>query len=220
MSTSYDVVVLAGGRARRFGADKLAAEVAGRPLLDHILVALTQVEDPDPPGRVIVVGPPRPVVTGVEVLWCREDPPGGGPVAGLAAAVPLLTAPRVVILGGDMPLAAAAVPALLDAAGGLVPHAAGETGPTGAETGYDGAALISADGVVQPLACVLGVPVLRARLAALGDPTGQPARRLLEGLRIQMVPEPAGQRWSLDVDRPEDLARVQDAYRAPSRGHP
>ena len=63
------------GEARRFGSDKLAADVDGRALLE---VALDGLPDD---WRVAVVGPPRQLAREVTVL--REDPPGGGPAAGL-----------------------------------------------------------------------------------------------------------------------------------------
>ena len=84
---AYDVIVLAGGTSRRLGGrdgvDKLVLPVAGRPLLDHVLLACRSAR------RVIVVGPPRPVLAGdeaggqapYELIWCREDPPGQGPLA-------------------------------------------------------------------------------------------------------------------------------------------
>ena len=48
------VVVLAGGRSRRFGTDKLAHEIDGRTLLAHTLDALPV------DAEIILVGPPRP----------------------------------------------------------------------------------------------------------------------------------------------------------------
>ena len=74
-SAAVAAIVLAGGQARRFGSDKLAADVDGRPLLEIALDGL-----PDD-WRVAVVGPPRHLAR--EVTCLREDPPGGGPAAGL-----------------------------------------------------------------------------------------------------------------------------------------
>lgn len=70
--------IIAGGGARRFGSDKAAALLQGKPLLEHVVDALRgQVED------VVVVGREWP---GLEAL---ADRPAGalGPLAGLNAAL-------------------------------------------------------------------------------------------------------------------------------------
>ncbi|MDQ4090592.1 MAG: nucleotidyltransferase family protein, partial [Actinomycetota bacterium] len=75
-------IVLAGGAGRRMGGvDKAALVVGGVPLLDRVLGAARPVCD-----RLVVVGPERPTeVAGV--TFVREDPPGGGPVPGVAAGL-------------------------------------------------------------------------------------------------------------------------------------
>ncbi|HVK36398.1 MAG TPA: NTP transferase domain-containing protein, partial [Microlunatus sp.] len=101
-------VVLAGGGSRRFGADKLAAEIAGRPLLDHALGGLPAET------AVAVVGPTRVLSRSVTVL--REDPPGGGPAAGLVTGLiwALSTgAAAIVTLPGDAPAGGRAAVLLL-----------------------------------------------------------------------------------------------------------
>ncbi|PPK93138.1 molybdopterin-guanine dinucleotide biosynthesis protein A [Kineococcus xinjiangensis] len=187
---STAVVVLAGGAARRFTAradgpesdhDKVCALLAGRPLLDHLLDGLP------PEVPVVVVGPAR--ATCRPVTTVREDPPGGGPVAGLAAAVTALPAgtATVVLLGGDHPFAAAAVPRLLAALAGS-PAAACAAG-------------VDPQGRRQPLLSAHRLPALRARLA------GAPAagRRLREVLAGPEVAVPVTAEEVLDVDTAEDL---------------
>jgi molybdopterin-guanine dinucleotide biosynthesis protein A len=106
----FDAVVLAGGRGERMGGvDKAEIVVGGRRMLDVVLEACADAE------RIILVGPQRP--TPRPVSWVREEPPGGGPCAALAAAVPQLTSPTTVLLAVDLPhLTSALVAKLADAA--------------------------------------------------------------------------------------------------------
>lgn len=173
-------VVLCGGESRRFGSDKTRADFGGLSVLDALLTTL-------PSGwSVVCVGPQRPTRrTGVQ--WTREDPPGGGPVAGLAAALRTLDAPVTVLLGGDMPYAGP-VAARLAAELGEVPDA-------------DAVAGVDGEGRVQPLLAAYRTAALRAVLPA--EPAGTPLRRLLDGLRVETRPVP--EEASLDVDTPEDL---------------
>lgn len=80
---SLAALVLAGGRATRVGGgDKPLLPVAGRPMLDQILEDLLAQRC----ARVVVVGPDRlPVPPGVELTL--ENPPFGGPVAGIIAGL-------------------------------------------------------------------------------------------------------------------------------------
>src|SRR5581483_8432262 len=92
----FDAIVLAGGRASRFGgADKTAIEIDGVRILDRVLAAVARAE------QVFVVGP--------EV--------SGGPVAALASGLARVSSPIVVTLAGDQPWIGPAVRRLLDALG-------------------------------------------------------------------------------------------------------
>ena len=100
-------IVLAGGRASRFGSDKLMAELDGEALVDRAIDAVRLVAD-----EVIVVGRgvahPAP-----EVRNIQDAEPFGGPLAGLAAALDHARASRAVVVGGDMPRLAPGVLTLL-----------------------------------------------------------------------------------------------------------
>ena len=66
-------VVLAGGAGRRMdGADKAALELDGATFLDRVLRAAAGVA-----GRLVVVGPPRPVALERAVIFVQEASPGG-----------------------------------------------------------------------------------------------------------------------------------------------
>lgn len=97
------VVVLAGGTAARLGGvDKAAVELDGRTLLEWALAALADV------GEVVVVG--EAVPTSRPVTFTREDPPRGGPVAGLLTGYDALRhRPGALgVLAVDMPRVTAA----------------------------------------------------------------------------------------------------------------
>ncbi|MDO5682307.1 MAG: NTP transferase domain-containing protein [Propionibacteriaceae bacterium] len=105
-------IILAGGRSRRLGTlPKCDLVFEGQTLLAHAMAA----------GQLachqVVVGPPDlPVVDGVRLV--REDPPFGGPVAGIAAGVRELaaagcTADWILITACDHPHAEAATAALI-----------------------------------------------------------------------------------------------------------
>lgn len=93
--TSPDIVaiVLAGGASSRFGSDKLAATLGGRPLLHHALEAVGSVVD-----RIVVVIAPEAPIPSVpdglasRVVIARDVAAHGGPLAGLAAGLATLLA--------------------------------------------------------------------------------------------------------------------------------
>ena len=173
-------VVLCGGESRRFGSDKTRADLGGVSVLDAVLSPLPEHWD------VLCVGPERPTVRR-GVRWTREDPPGGGPVAGLAAALGEVQAPVTVLLGGDMPGAGPVAVELAAALAG-VPVA-------------DVVAGVDGDGRVQPLLAAYRTEALRAALPE--RPAGTPLRRVLDGLRAHRVEVPP--QASRDIDTPEDL---------------
>lgn len=184
---AYGGVVVAGGAAERLGGvDKPMLEVGGRSLLARSLAALS---DADP---VVVVGPRRPGVDGV--VWTREEPPGAGPVAALAAGLAFVHRSRVVVLAGDLRgVTAAVVGRLLEALDR--PHDGGHA------EAPDGAVLVDADGRRQWLLGAWRTTSLREALPA--DPAGASVRRVLGGLTIVDVPARGDE--AADVDTVDDL---------------
>ncbi|PIM70635.1 molybdenum cofactor guanylyltransferase [Streptomyces sp. JV178] len=226
---AYDAVVLAGGAARRLGgADKPGVRVGGRALLDRVLAACAGAR------TTVVVADPRP--TARPVLWAREDPPGGGPVAALDAGLRRTTAPYVVVLSADLPfLAEETVRRLLDtlrgsavASQGAPPDVAdGTAPPTGAPAGSPPApAPAPADGVLvtdpggrdQPLVAAYRADALRRELARLGaehgGTAGLPLRRLVGALRLTRITDPVA---SFDCDTWDDIAAARARIR--EHGH-
>ena len=186
MAEPYDAVVLAGGAARRLGgADKPALLVGDVSLLDRVLAAV------DDAARTVCVGPERP--TARPVQWVREEPPGGGPVAALTAAMPHVSAPLVAVLAADLPFLHPATLRLLREA-----------------VTEEGALLVDADGRDQLLVGVWRTEALRAVLPeeAHGARLGQVLGRL-SAARVS-VPEPPGTlpAW-FDCDTEDDLTTAR-----------
>lgn len=78
-------IALCGGTSRRMNVpDKTALPFGAGTILDSALTGL-------PPGLVVCVGEPRPVHTrddgARQLIWTRETPTGGGPVAGIRAGL-------------------------------------------------------------------------------------------------------------------------------------
>ena len=192
----FAAMVLAGGAGRRMGgADKPALAVAGRPMLHRVLAAATRARPR------VVVGPPRPGLP-ADVVHVREDPPGGGPVAAIAAGLHALptNGMLVAVLAADLPYLTADV--LHTLAGALD------------RPDLDGAVLVDHAGRRQLLCGVWRTRSLRARFVALGDPGGQPVHRLYDGLRVAELcppPGPAGAPppW-YDCDTEDDLRCAEE----------
>jgi len=214
----FDAVVLAGGRATRLGGvPKPTVVLDGATLLDRALAATRDA------GRTVVVGPDAAVPPGRGVLVAREDPPFGGPVAGLDAGLRALdrahgrahehsrergpgTAPTwVLVLAVDVPRAAEAVPLLRAAVAAPPPGSAPGSAPGSPP---DGAYLVR-DGRAQWLVGAYRRDALRRALDALAGPdglTGLPVRRLVAGLSCLEVPDVDG--LSADVDTWDDVRRL------------
>lgn len=163
----WSAIVLTGGRSSRLGVDKATALVAGRRMIDRVLAQLPEVP-------VVVVGP-DPEVPGVIVT--REDPPGGGPAAGIAAALPLVHSEWVAVIAADMPFGVPVLTGLPREADAVVPRAGGHP---------------------QPLCAWYRV----AALNGLGP--GVSMRTVLAGLQVHYVDVPEDA--MADIDTPADLA--------------
>lgn len=183
------VVLSGGGGVRLGGADKATIEVGGRTLLEHALAALADVPE------VVVVGPEVP--TSRPVTFAREDPPGGGPAAGLLTGLGRFASrpAYVVVLAVDMPLVSPDTVARLTAAA--------------RRPGVDGAVLVDDAGRQQYLCAAYSVAALeRARPGAEEDWHGLPVRRLVAAL--DLAPVGAVGAEARDLDTWEDLATLRE----------
>ena len=173
-------ILLGGGRSSRMGTDKLTLERQGRSLAGIAVDALLEVA-----AEVVFASPHRDGVPEGRVRFVLEDPPFGGPAAGIAAAVATLADvaadAEVYLLAGDLADPAAVV-ALLAAA----------------PLGSDGTVPVDDDGWPQYLAGRYRLGSLRRALR--GDVRDASVRRVLSCLDLAHV---AAGSLTADIDTPE-----------------
>ncbi|MFL6111367.1 MAG: NTP transferase domain-containing protein [Catenulispora sp.] len=180
----FDVIVLAGGGARRLGGvDKPGLEVGGVSMLDRVLAACAGA------ASIAVVGPPRAVHR--PVVFTREDPPGGGPVPALAAGMGIGSSEVVAVFAADLPFLDAAAVELLR-------HS----------LTADAVVFTDARGKEQPLAAVYRRRPLAAALAALPDLSGARLFSILDALTVTRLPDPRGVTEDCDTWDALDTARA------------
>ncbi|HET6790568.1 MAG TPA: molybdenum cofactor guanylyltransferase [Actinomycetota bacterium] len=191
-------IVLAGGRSRRFGRDKLAEEIDGRPLLHHPVLRLLDVCD----RVVVVIGdgieePPMPA--GVSVTFARDSTADEGPLRGLAAGLEVADTTWAVVAGGDMP--------------DLQPPVLREMLRAARETAAV-AVVLSDGGEARPLPCVVRTEPAADAVAILLGSGRRRLRDLPSALRTVVVDEPSwttldpGCRTLVDIDEPADVERA------------
>ena len=179
-------VVLAGGTAARMGGiDKAAVELRGRTLLELAVDAFLDADE-------VVVVAPASVPTERPVTFVCEDPPRGGPVAGLLTGVDaLLRRPSTIgVLAVDMPrVTPTTVRRLREAA-----------------AGRDGAFLVDGDGRRQ-LAGVLDAARLDVVRPGLEEQHNMSLRRLLAPLDLASVRATGDE--AVDIDSWADLRDLE-----------
>lgn len=190
-----DVIIVAGGEGRRMGGvDKASLKLNGIRFIDHLLQDLAGI----PTDKVIVVTPREDLKLGGNVLRCSEEPPLGGPVAGIEAAIKLCSADYVAVIAVDAPYSARALAPLEEKLLGH-PHAS--------------AAAIESEGFLQPLCAVWKRVDLLGALGAVAEAAGgsvrnQSVRAVLRSApgEVLSVPATGAER---DVDTPADLEAIQ-----------
>ncbi len=184
-------VVLAGGRSSRMGQPKQALLADGRTLVQGAVDACLDAGC----ALVVVVAPPVEasgwVMSDERVVVTLEDPPLGGPVAGIAAGLALVEqCDEVLLFACDLPGVAAVARALV---------------AVELEGGADAVVPVDSEGWPQWLAARYRTSALVVALA------GQPTRdvsvnRALRGLRRQDIA--LDDACLADVDTPEDAGRA------------
>lgn len=162
---------------------------------DRVLAAV-----PDASPRVLV-GPVADPPPGV--LTIREEPPGAGPVAALAAGLTLVgAADLVAVLAADLPL--------------LTPYAVGDLADLLLGSASDGAVYLDDTGRRQPLCGVWRAVGLRRGLDRLagdrgGSLVGASMRSLLVVLAVAELPwRGTGPPPWFDCDTADDIRRAEE----------
>ena len=192
MNKLWSALILTGGTSNRFGSDKSEAIFEGKALIDFLLSSI-------PAGvAVVIVGPDRDEFPS-EILMIQEVPPGGGPVAGIAAGLSLIETEYVAVLATDMPYSAALVPLLLENLFNEV----------------EAAVVVDSEGFQQPFSGVYRASSLLKVLGTNEPLIGRSMRSVLVALKVKEVPiNTDGSRLLLDIDTREDLIKaVADSVR-------
>ena len=201
-------VILAGGRSSRFGRDKLAEPVDGRPLLEHTIDAVRPFAT-----QIVVVRAPAAAGPGRAARATEADteadlslPPDvslvhdsvayEGPLVGLVVGLRAARESLVVVVGGDMPtLVASVIEALLSEL----------------DDPEIDAAILQHEGRARPLPMVVRRATGLTAAERLVEGGERRLRALGEALVTLRISEPA---WRLldpdgltirDVDTPADL---------------
>ncbi len=182
------VVILAGGTAKRLGGvSKPDYRVGGTRLIDWVFA---EIERTRFSGRVVVVAPERLSVPS-RVVLTLENPPLGGPLAGLNAGVSQL---------GDLP--DSAVVAVMPCDAPLTPRLWGNL--CAQLEGCAGAAPLTDDGETR-LQYLHGCYRLDA-LRGLPQVRNRSIRNGFSRLEVAAVADP--QHYCMDVDTPEDARKL------------
>lgn len=163
-------VVLAGGNSRRFGqANKALARVDGRSLVSRATGAIRSVSDAPPIVAVQSDEQQETLATVIDrpVEYVRDLKEFDGPLAGLLAAARTAQAPRLAVVGCDMPLVAGEALRWL----------------TGRSSTADAIVPIDSEGLVQPVHAIY-----RTRALENCSVRDQPLRAVLAELDVHRVP--------------------------------
>jgi molybdopterin-guanine dinucleotide biosynthesis protein A len=185
-------IVLAGGRSTRFGRDKLAEPLGGRPLVRHAIDAIR----PMVTDVIVVLAPGVTGPSRADERVVNDREPFEGPLAGLLVGLEAATEPLAIVVAGDMP---GLVPAVLEMLLDALDDDAVE------------AATLAHEGARRPLPVAVRVGAATAATGDLLEQGQRSLRALLGRLTTATIPEESWRRVDpdgatlRDVDRPEDL---------------
>jgi len=195
MVKATGLIVLCGGRSRRFGADKAACVIGGATLLERVVSVLSVLE-----REIIFVGAgplPAPRPGKISSRWVSDVYPGAGPLGAVYSGLAASGYPYNLVVACDMPFLN----------GELLSHMMAEA------SGYDLVIPRSGD-YVEPLHAVYAQACrdILAQLIAQGQLQLQ---ALLSRVRVRYIDEAEWRRFDperrsfFNINTREDLARAQ-----------
>lgn len=98
VENAVTVAVLAGGASRRMGAEKSLAELEGKPLIQHVLACVQQLNMP-----VLLVTDKPEQYSQFQVEMVSDILPGKGSLGGIYSALVTSTTPFSLCVACDMP---------------------------------------------------------------------------------------------------------------------
>jgi molybdopterin-guanine dinucleotide biosynthesis protein A len=191
VSASVTAIVLAGGRSRRFGSDKLAVEIDGMTVLDRAIVAVSALAT-----EVLLVGE---ATTGQPIRRIVDPEPFGGPLQAVSGALDAVGTDVALVVAGDMPsLVPDVLKLLVDVLAATTAHAVILADPRDPLRR-------------QPLPLAVQVEPARTAAATALESGDRSLVRLLDRLHLVAVPVDQWQpldpeaRTLVDIDVPDDI---------------
>jgi len=191
VSVSVTAIVLAGGRSRRFGGDKLAVEIDGMTVLDRAIVAVSALAT-----EVLLVGE---ATTGQPIRRIVDPEPFGGPLQAVSGALDAVGTDVALVVAGDMPsLVPEVLKLLVDVLAATTAHAVILADPRDPSRR-------------QPLPLAVQVEPARTAAAMALESGDRSLVRLLDRLHLVAVPVDQWQpldpeaRTLVDIDVPDDI---------------
>ena len=92
------IAIQAGGQSRRMGTDKARVQLAGKPLIEHVLGRVEGMAD-----EILITSNHPESLAYLEIPLVRDAIPGVGALAGLYTALEAAHGNHVLVLACDMP---------------------------------------------------------------------------------------------------------------------
>ncbi|MCL2365756.1 MAG: molybdenum cofactor guanylyltransferase [Oscillospiraceae bacterium] len=191
------VVILAGGKSRRMGRDKLALPMDGETLLESVVHKFSYVFE-----NVYLSVADAEKYPEIKADRLVDIIPGAGPMSGLHAALSALHVDGVFLVAADLPFAS--------------PEAALKIIELGKESGKSACVVRLPDGKLEPLFAYYRKDILDKCKALISIGDYRMTELFTEESAQFVAPEALGEFWSdaliMNVNYPEDYAKLKQSF--------